>query len=100
MGSATLCFSRRTQRRRRQLHRFQYCCEGLDHGVGHPSCLVIFTLVVRLSDCTGISQTEQSALSGGAMGAVGGALLGVMAGHAGMGAAIGGEVGPNPTLKP
>src|SRR4029434_3454010 len=27
MGSATLCFSRWTQRRRRQLHRFQYCCE-------------------------------------------------------------------------
>jgi hypothetical protein len=66
---------------------------GLDHGVGHPSCLVILTLVVGLSDCTGISQTEQSALSGGAMGAVGGALLGVMAGNAGMGAAIGGEVG-------
>src|SRR4029453_3943176 len=27
MGSATLCFSSWTQRRRRQLHRFQYCCE-------------------------------------------------------------------------
>jgi hypothetical protein len=27
MGPATLCFSRWTQRRRRQLHRFQYCCE-------------------------------------------------------------------------
>ena len=54
---------------------------------------MILTLVVGLSDCTGISQTEQSALSIGAMGAVGGALLGVMAGNAGMGAAIGGEIG-------
>ena len=46
-----------------------------------------------LSDCTGISQPEQSALSGDVMGAVGGALLGVMAENAGMGAAIGGEGG-------
>ena len=66
---------------------------GLDHGVGHPSCLVILTLVVGFSGCTGISQTEQSALSGGAIGAVGGAWLGAMVGNAGMGVAIGGEGG-------
>jgi osmotically inducible lipoprotein OsmB len=71
----------------------RYQTSGLDHGVGHPSCLVILTLVVGLSGCTGMSQTEQSALSGGAMGAAGGALIGAMAGNAGMGAAIGGEVG-------
>jgi osmotically inducible lipoprotein OsmB len=40
-----------------------------------------------------MSQTEQSTLSGGAMGAAGGALIGAMAGNAGMGAAIGGEGG-------
>jgi osmotically inducible lipoprotein OsmB len=70
-----------------------YSFFGLDHGVGHPSCLVILTLVVGFSGCAGISQTEQSALSGGAMGAVGGAWLGAMAGNTGMGAAIGGEGG-------
>ena len=58
-----------------------------------PVAYVILTLVVGLSGCTGMSQTEQSALSGGAMGAAGGALIGAMAGNAGMGAAIGGEVG-------
>src|SRR6516225_5047194 len=52
------------------------------NGCGHPSCLVILTLVVGLSDCTGISQTEQSALSSGAMRVVGGALLGALVGNA------------------
>jgi hypothetical protein len=76
-----------------KMPKFVYPTCGLDHGVGHPSCLVILTLVVGLSDCTGISQTEQSALSGGAMRVVGGALLGALVGNAGMRAAIGGEGG-------
>ena len=54
---------------------------------------VLLTLVVGLGGCTGMSQTEQSTLSGGAVDAAGRALIGAMGGNAGMGAAIGGEVG-------
>jgi len=46
-----------------------------------------------LGGCAGMTQTEQRTLSGGALGAAGGAAIGAMAGNAGMGAAIGGLAG-------
>lgn len=43
--------------------------------------------------CAGMSRTEQRALSGGAIGAATGALIGGIYGHPGTGAAIGGASG-------
>ncbi len=43
--------------------------------------------------CAGMSPTEQRTLSGGAIGAGAGALLGGITGHPGTGAAIGGAAG-------
>ncbi len=43
--------------------------------------------------CAGMSQTEQRTLSGGAIGAAGGALIGAAVGHPAAGAAIGGATG-------
>jgi uncharacterized membrane protein len=43
--------------------------------------------------CAGMSRTEQRALSGGAIGAATGALIGGIYGHPGTGAAIGGATG-------
>ena len=43
--------------------------------------------------CTGMTPAQQRALSGGAIGAAGGALIGGISGHAGTGAAIGGAAG-------
>jgi hypothetical protein len=43
--------------------------------------------------CSGMSYTAQRTLSGGAMGAAGGAAIGAIAGNPGMGAAIGGAAG-------
>ncbi len=55
----------------------------------------IFLLVfcIGLSGCTGLSQTQQRSLTGGAGGAATGAVIGAIAGNAAMGAAIGGAVG-------
>lgn len=60
------------------------------------SRIVIVMVIVSslaLCGCAGMSQTEQRALSGGALGAAGGAIVGAIAGDAGLGAAIGGAVG-------
>lgn len=46
-----------------------------------------------LGGCAGMTQTQQRTVSGGALGAAGGAAIGAMAGNAGMGAAIGGLAG-------
>lgn len=43
--------------------------------------------------CAGMSSTEQRVLSGGAIGAASGAVIGGLTGHAGTGAAIGGAAG-------
>lgn len=43
--------------------------------------------------CSGMSNTEQRVLSGGAIGASGGALIGALAGSAAIGAAAGGGAG-------
>jgi len=55
--------------------------------------MMILTLVVVLSGCAEMSQTERSTLTGGAVGTAGGALIGAIAGNAGLGAAIGAGVG-------
>jgi osmotically inducible lipoprotein OsmB len=49
--------------------------------------------VMVLGGCAGMSNTEQRVLSGGAMGAGGGALIGWAAGCPACGAAIGGGAG-------
>ncbi len=56
---------------------------------------ILLTLgVVSLSGCANMSPTEQSALSGGAIGAAGGAVLGtVVGGSPAVGAAVGGAAG-------
>ncbi|HBA88341.1 MAG TPA: hypothetical protein DCZ75_10245 [Geobacter sp.] len=56
--------------------------------------LLIVLLAVTLSACTGMSRQEQSTLSGGAIGAAGGALLGgISGGRPAVGAALGGAAG-------
>jgi hypothetical protein len=55
---------------------------------------VLFLVVILFSwGCSGMSYTEQRVLSGGAIGATGGALIGAVAGSAGIGAAAGGGAG-------
>ena len=55
----------------------------------------IFTAVclLGLSGCAGMSDTSQRTLTGGAIGAGGGALVGAIAGSPGTGALIGGGLG-------
>lgn len=56
--------------------------------------LVVLLLALSLSSCTGMSQREQSTLSGGAIGAAGGAVLsGISGGRPAVGAALGGAAG-------
>ena len=55
--------------------------------------LVLFMALLFSGGCSGMSYTEQRVLSGGAMGAAGGALIGAAAGSAAIGAAAGGGVG-------
>lgn len=50
-------------------------------------------IVVLLIGCSGMSNTQQRVLSGGAMGASGGTLIGWAAGCPACGAAIGGAAG-------
>jgi hypothetical protein len=54
---------------------------------------VVIPVVVLLAACSNMSPTEQRALSGGAIGAGGGALLGWMVGAPALGAALGGAGG-------
>ena len=46
-----------------------------------------------LTGCAGMSQTDQRVLSGGAIGAGGGAVLGAIGGNAGLCAVLGGAAG-------
>lgn len=56
--------------------------------------LVLILLVMLFTGaCSGMSYTEQRTLSGGAIGAGSGALIGAAAGSAGTGALIGGGAG-------
>lgn len=54
--------------------------------------LVLAALLI-LSGCEDMSPTQQRTLSSGAVGAGGGALIGALAGNAGLGAVIGGGAG-------
>lgn len=51
------------------------------------------TAILLVGSCSGMSYTEQRVLSGGAIGASGGALIGAVAGSAALGAAAGGGAG-------
>jgi hypothetical protein len=53
-------------------------------------CLV---LPLALGACADLNSTEQRTLSGGAIGAAGGAVLGAIGGNAGLGALAGGGAG-------
>jgi hypothetical protein len=58
--------------------------------------LLIVTILViglALGGCSGMSDTEQRTLSGGAIGAGGGALVGAAAGNTAVGAAVGAGAG-------
>lgn len=61
------------------------------------SLVIVFTLIVFIltfSGCTGMSRTQQSTLSGAAIGAGGGALFGTIVGGSTLGgAALGAGVG-------
>ncbi|MEM7171050.1 MAG: YMGG-like glycine zipper-containing protein [Pseudomonadota bacterium] len=54
---------------------------------------IFFAVALGLSACSGLTQQEQQALSGGAIGAAGGAVVGALAGNPAIGAAIGGAAG-------
>ena len=53
----------------------------------------ILTAALIISGCSGMSYTQQRVLSGGAIGAAGGALIGAAAGSAAIGAVAGGGAG-------
>jgi len=55
--------------------------------------LPILAAALIISGCSGMSNSEQRVLSGGAIGATGGALIGAAAGSAAIGAAAGGGAG-------
>ncbi len=55
--------------------------------------ILILVVAVALGGCSGMSTTQQRVLSGGAIGASGGALIGLAAGSPAAGAAIGGGAG-------
>jgi hypothetical protein len=55
--------------------------------------LILSILVISITGCAGMSDTQQRTVTGGLGGAAGGAIIGAIAGNAGMGALIGGAVG-------
>jgi len=58
------------------------------------SALLVSLCTVSLAGCANMSPTQQSALSGGAIGAAGGAVIGtIVGGSPALGAAIGGATG-------
>ncbi len=65
------------------------------HRQKHMVQVMVLLLVgiLALGGCSGMTPTEQRVLSGGAIGAAGGALIGAAAGSAAIGAAAGGGAG-------
>ena len=57
-----------------------------------PVVSILATALI-ISGCSGMSYTQQRVLSGGAIGAAGGALIGAAAGSAAIGAVAGGGAG-------
>ncbi|HEX9882515.1 MAG TPA: hypothetical protein VGA79_00990 [Desulfobaccales bacterium] len=55
--------------------------------------IAALVMVLVVSGCANMSNTEQRVLSGGAIGAAGGAIIGAAAGSAAIGAAAGGGAG-------
>ena len=55
--------------------------------------ILVPVAVLGLSACSGMNDREQRALSGGAIGAGGGAVIGALVGNPWAGAAIGGAAG-------
>ena len=55
--------------------------------------LAVVLLLMVISGCAGMTPTQQRVLSGGAIGASGGALIGAAAGSPAIGAAVGGGAG-------
>lgn len=55
--------------------------------------ILVVVLALALGGCSGMSPTQQRVLSGGAIGASGGTLVGWAAGSPAAGAAIGGAAG-------
>ena len=55
--------------------------------------IIVMLAAFLIGGCSGMSYTEQRTLSGGAIGAAGGALIGAAAGSPGTGAAIGAGAG-------
>lgn len=54
---------------------------------------LIFVLPLMLSACAGLDTKEQRTLTGGAIGAAGGAVVGALVGSPAIGAAVGGAGG-------
>jgi hypothetical protein len=61
--------------------------------IGRLLFVLLLLSMAWVGGCAGMTPTQQRVLSGGAMGAAGGAAIGAIAGDAGMGALIGGAVG-------
>ncbi len=55
--------------------------------------LVFVVLLINITGCAGMSDTQQRTVTGGLGGAATGAVIGAIAGNAGMGAAIGAAAG-------
>ena len=55
--------------------------------------VLIVVLALALGGCSGMNATQERVLSGGAIGATGGAIIGAAAGSPAVGAAIGGGAG-------
>jgi hypothetical protein len=55
--------------------------------------VLVVVLALALGGCSGMSATQERVLSGGAIGATGGAIIGAAAGSPAVGAAIGGGAG-------
>jgi len=55
--------------------------------------VLVLSIILGLSGCANMSQTQQRTVTGGLGGAGAGALIGALAGNAGMGAAIGALAG-------
>ncbi len=55
--------------------------------------VLLLVAALLICGCSGMSTTQQRVLSGGAIGASGGALIGALAGSAAIGAAAGGGAG-------
>ena len=55
--------------------------------------VLILAVSLGLAGCSGMSDTQQRTLSGGAIGASAGAIIGAVSGNTGMGLAIGAATG-------